>query len=107
MSGTTERRTAQRIAFFTEASLEGLDVSRAPVRITDLSAVGAFVDTRMVQPVGAVARLVFKLGDRQMAAKVQVRYAIPSIGMGLTFVDLPADDRQALEQFVAGHVQGV
>ncbi|RPJ69431.1 MAG: hypothetical protein EHM24_04370 [Acidobacteria bacterium] len=100
MTGTNERRTVQRIAFFTEASLEGLDVGRTDVRITEISAGGAFVDTRSVLPAGAVTYLLFTLGDRQLRVKAQVRYAIPSIGMGLAFTELSPEDRQTLAEFV-------
>jgi hypothetical protein len=100
MSGTSERRLVPRIPFFTEASLEGLDVSRTDVRIAELSVGGAFVDTRTVLPAGAVARLDFSLGERRMRVTVQVRYAIPSMGMGLVFTDLSEEDRQLLAEFV-------
>ena len=100
MTGTSERRLVRRISYFTEASLEGLDVSRTDVRISELSVGGAFVDTRTVLPAGATARLLFSLGERRMTVTVQVRYAIPSMGMGLVFMDLSDDDRQALEEFV-------
>ncbi len=100
MTGNSERRSAPRIAFFTEALLEGIDVSRADVRITEISPGGAFVDTRTVLPAGTITHLLFTLGDRQLRVKAQVRYAIPSIGMGLAFTELSAADRQLLAEFV-------
>ena len=100
MNGTNERRSAPRIAFFTEATLEGIDVSRTDVRITDISAAGAFVDTRTVLPPGTVTQLLFTLGDRQLRVKAQVRYSMPSIGMGLAFTDLSDADRQTLAELV-------
>jgi len=100
MTGTNDRRTVPRIAFFTEALLEGLDVSRTDVRITEISPGGCFVDTRTVLPVGATTYLVFALGDRRLRVKAQVRYAIASIGMGLAFIELSDGDRQLLAEFV-------
>ena len=101
MTGTNERRTARRIPFFTEASLEGMDVSRTDVRIADLSVIGAFVDTRMQLPAGSTARLQFSMGEKRVAVTVQVRYSVPPIGIGLSFLDLSEEDRKAIEEFVA------
>jgi len=101
MTGIQERRSFPRVVYFTEALLEGMDAGRTDVRITDISPAGVFVDTREVVPIGTVTRLVFPLGARRFDVKVQVRYAIPSIGMGLAFTDLSADDKLAIETFVA------
>ena len=99
--GTNERRAARRITYYCEATIEGLDVSRTDVRLSEISSTGAFVDTRMVLPAGAAARLHFKLRERSITVTVQVRYAIPSMGMGLHFTDLSPEDRQALDAFLA------
>ncbi len=97
----TERRKAARVTYFAEAWLEGLDVSRTSVRLGDLSTEGAFVDARTVLPPGTVARLRFRLEEREISVMTEVRYAIPAIGMGLQFLDLPPGDRAAIQTFVA------
>ncbi len=97
----TERRKAARVTYFAEAWLEGLDVSRTVVRLGDLSIEGAFVDARTVLPPGTIARLRFRLEEREIGVMTEVRYAIPAIGMGLHFLDLAPEDRAAIQAFVA------
>lgn len=97
-----ERRGAKRITYFCEAKLEGMDVAHASVRLADLSVNGAFVDTRSVLPAGAVTRLRFTIGAREISVSAEVRYSMPGMGMGLRFLDLAAADREVIERLVAG-----
>jgi hypothetical protein len=89
------------VTYFAEAWLEGLDVSRTSVRLGDLSSEGVFVDARTVLPPGTIARLRFRLEEREIGVMTEVRYSIPAIGMGLHFLDLAPDDRAAIQAFVA------
>lgn len=97
-----DRRKSRRVTFFCEAHLEGIDVSHANVRLADLSAEGAFVDARSVLPPGAVATLRFTLLGEEVAARAEVRYSMPGMGMGLRFVDLPPGARDRIVRFVEG-----
>ena len=100
MSGA-EKRQAKRVAFFCEAQLEGIDVSRANVRIADLSVDGAFVDAMTVLPPGTIAQLRFSVEARELALVAEVRYSMPGMGMGVRFLDVSEADRSALEAIVA------
>jgi len=90
--GPPERREHARIPYFTEALLEGLDVTRVACRLSDLSVGGAFVDARTTLPTGARVRMQFRLADREIAVVAEVRYAAPGIGMGVRFVNLSEPD---------------
>jgi len=90
--GAAERRQHARVTYFTEASLEGLDVARVPCRLSDLSAGGAFVDARTNLPTGARVQMRFRLADREISVVAEVRYMVPGIGMGVRFVDLTEPD---------------
>jgi hypothetical protein len=95
-----ERRGSRRVTFFCEARLEGIDVANASVRIADLSVDGAFVDARTVLPPGAIANLRFSLPDCEVSVRTEVRYSMPGMGMGLRFVDLTPEVRDAIARFV-------
>ncbi len=93
-------RQYPRATYYSEAELEGLDVSRVPCRLSELGAGGAFVEARTNLPVGARAAIRFQLGDAAIVAQVEVRYAFEGIGMGLQFTQVSDADRQAIAQFV-------
>jgi PilZ domain len=97
----SERRLAKRITYFAEAELDGLDVGhRLQVRLADLSTGGAFVDARSVLPAGAKATLTFTVLGRPISVLSQVRYSMPSFGMGVRFLDLRPEDRAVIEEFI-------
>ena len=96
-----ERRSTKRMACFADAELEGLDVSRRlQVRLADLSISGAFVDVRTVLPVGAKTRLSFTLHGRTIRTAVEVRYSMPSFGMGVRFLDISEDDQAFIAEVI-------
>lgn len=96
-----ERRESKRVTFFCEARLEGLDVANSQVRLADLSVDGAFVDTRMVLPAGAVTRLHFTVLGKDVVVNAEVRYSMAGMGMGLRFLNLSPEARETIERFVA------
>lgn len=98
---TTERRRAPRVSFYCEAQLEGIDMGKTHVRVSDLSRLGAFVDARTVLPAGATARLRFMLDSREVEVSVEVRYSMAGFGMGVRFLDLADEDRERIEAVVA------
>jgi hypothetical protein len=97
----TNRRQSPRVAYFAEADLEGIDVGRVNVRLSDVGPEGAFVDSRTVLPSGAKAKLRFTLLGHEINVLAEVRYSMPSFGMGIRFLDLRLEDRQFIEAFVA------
>jgi hypothetical protein len=70
-----------------------------PVRAPDLSASGLFINTSRYFPQGAVLNLSFRLArsGRVVKARAEVRYCMPDVGIGVEFVDISPEDRQAIE----------
>ncbi|MFQ5664370.1 MAG: PilZ domain-containing protein [Terriglobia bacterium] len=96
-----ERRTAKRVSLATEIRtvLEGQTL----VGYTrDISTGGVFIETENPPDKGAEVRLRFKLTPESpiQEARAAVIYRIPREGMGLRFVDLPAELQRAIEEFV-------
>mgnify|MGYP001796403916 CR=1 FL=1 len=97
-----DRRGAKRVGCFAEAEIEGIDVShRQQVRLADLSTGGAFIDVRTVLPTGTTARLRFTVLGRDISVLAEVRYSMPSFGMGVRFLDLRPEDQAFIEQFIS------
>jgi hypothetical protein len=94
-----ERRPARRIFYRVEARIEGLDRGH-DCTLADLSTSGAFIDTRTVFPVGRRGRISFVLGEREIAAEMEVAYSMPGVGMGVKFIDLPAEERALIEDLL-------
>jgi hypothetical protein len=88
------------VTYYSEAELEGLDVSRVPCRLAELGVGGAFVEARTNLPIGGRASIRFRLGEREIVAQVEVRYAFEGIGMGLQFTQLSDPDKQTVASFV-------
>lgn len=97
-----ERRNSRRVTFYCEAHLEGMDVAHASVRLSDVSADGAFVDSRMVLPPGARTCLRFTMFEQEVSVQAEVRYSMPGMGMGLRFVDVPPGAASLIARFVDG-----
>lgn len=98
----SDRRDGKRVGCFAEAEIEGIDVGhRLQVRLADLSAGGAFVDVRTVLPAGTTARLRFTVLGKTISVLAEVRYSMPSFGMGVRFLDLRPEDQAFIEQFIS------
>jgi hypothetical protein len=97
-----DRRAAKRVTYFAEAELEGIDTSRRlQVRLSDLSTGGAFIDARTVLPAGTVAKLKFTVLGQEINVLAEIRYSMPSFGMGVRFLDLAPKDRVFVELFIS------
>jgi hypothetical protein len=70
-----------------------------PVHAPDLSTSGLFINTSRYFPQGAVLNLSFRLArsGREVKARGEVRYCMPGVGIGVEFVEISAEDRQAIE----------
>jgi hypothetical protein len=78
---------------------EGRDVD---VRLSgpDISVQGMFINTPALFQEGAVLKVTFQL-PRQgstVVARCEVRYCLPGVGIGVEFINLCADDLNAIEQ---------
>jgi uncharacterized protein (TIGR02266 family) len=87
-----------------ETSKDGLYFQRS----ANLSPGGIYLENTVPHPVGTVINLKFTLPDEGMP--IQVRAEIVNaatgdcdFGMGLRFVDLPADTAERIARFVGKH----
>jgi hypothetical protein len=101
----TPPRQAERYAHYRELSIvyEGASLD-LPVRAPDISIHGMFINTAQKFPEGAVLRIGFRLSRTNflVTARGEVRYCLPGVGIGVEFIGLPEDARQAIEEEAAG-----
>lgn len=106
---TEERRSAERV----ECEIwveESHDRETYFQRAVNLSAGGLFFDRTIPHPNGTVVNLRFELpgADGPAQSSIEVKGEIVNtpegggLGMGVRFVDLPAEARARIEKFVAG-----
>jgi uncharacterized protein (TIGR02266 family) len=98
-----ERRAARRASLVTQ--IRTIVDSETVVGYTrDISTGGVFVETENPPVKGTEVSLRFRLTPDSpiVGARAVVAYSLPGEGMGLRFVDLPPEVRQAVEEFVAG-----
>ena len=70
------------------------------VRAPDLSTQGMFINTPQVFPEGTVLKIRFRLGHsgKMIQTRAEVRYCLPSVGVGVEFIDLPEEMRAAIAE---------
>jgi hypothetical protein len=70
----------------------------------DISAKGMFINTSAAFPEGSVLKLSFRLArsGTRIAARCEVRYCLSGVGVGVEFVDLPAEYVRAIETEIDG-----
>ena len=96
----TPSREVERFAAYRGLSLiyEGRS-ERIEVRAPDISPKGMFIHIPNPFPEGAVMKLEFWLSrsGRHVKTRAEVRYCLPGVGIGVEFIDITDDDRQAIE----------
>jgi PilZ domain-containing protein len=101
---TTLPRQSTRYLHLSELSMihEGLTEDIA-VRPPDLSPHGMFINTRTDYPEGAVLKLRFRLARTGVLVetRAEVRYCLRGVGVGVEFVDVPAEISRAIEEEIA------
>ena len=97
-------REHERYAYYRDLSVtyEGSTV-RVPVKPPDISTHGMFINTPRQFPVGAVLKVRFWLvrNNWEVRARGEVRYCLPGVGVGMEFVELSEEARQAIQQEIA------
>lgn len=99
-AAAANRRTSVRVPYLCEVECVGLDFGGVISRINDLSTGGVFIDAASPFPVGSNFSLRFRVPDREIRVTGEVRYSLPKIGMGVHFLDLADDDREAIQSLV-------
>jgi hypothetical protein len=100
--GGPDRRRAKRYACRGSVKLVIRGVGH-PVwaTVTDLSAVGCYVETAAPAPVTTQIEMVINVEGCIVAAQAEVRGSYPGVGMGVTFTEIKEQDRQELAKLVA------
>ena len=105
----TLQRAEPRYATYRELAVtyEGHN-EQIPVRAPDISAHGIFINTPKCFPEGAVLLVEFRLHHSELLvnARGEVRYCLPGVGVGVEFVDISPEARQAIEDEMAA-VNGI
>ncbi len=95
-----DKRKAKRVSYPCEAECYGASSNPLSPRISDLSVTGAFIDCMIELPVGSRMTLKFALPTGKVGVTAEVVHSMPHFGMGVRFVDLPEEHRQAIEKVV-------
>jgi hypothetical protein len=99
-AGAGGRGDKRYFALFSELSFtyEG-KVEEVPIRPPDVSVQGMFIQTTRHVPEGAVLKVRFRLARSryEVLARAEVRYCLPGVGVGVEFVEISNDARNAIE----------
>jgi hypothetical protein len=104
--GNDEHRRFVRVPFNREVDMDG---SLAPIRASDLSLGGMYLETRQAVEAGEVVELRFKLRAQDrlpVRVMAQVVYIDPGVGVGIDFVDLPEEAGREIRYFIEDMVAG-
>jgi hypothetical protein len=97
-----DRRGANRHVFTAAADVTELSSgARFSTRTTDLGPGGCFVDTTNPLPVGARVCVNVRKGRTEFETCGAVVYSQTGLGMGIAFDELGADERHALDAWLA------
>ena len=103
MSSTPQKTPSRETERF--AAYRGLNLvyegrsEKMEVRAPDISPKGMFIHIPRQFPEGAVIKVEFILSRSgyQIRARAEVRYCLPGVGIGVEFVDIAQQDRDAIE----------
>jgi hypothetical protein len=76
------------------------DGPRNVSRVRDLSAGGAFIQTRIPVPIGTCVEMLFALPEGETRVDGIVRYADGKNGIGVEFTTMGAGDRARIQQLL-------
>lgn len=98
-----EHRREPRHPFFASVELlESKRETRISARTGDLSLHGCYVDTRNPFQSGASVRVLITHKDEKFTAIGKVAHSKPDVGMGISFTEIPADQRAILMKWLSG-----
>ena len=97
-----ERRKAPRHPLILTAEVtEVQNGTRLNARASDISSFGCYLDTLNTSPVGTAIKLRLTHGGEVFQAGGRVVFESRGLGMGVVFVDLPAEQLAILERWLA------
>ncbi len=96
-----DKRLSQRVMNVIDVDCHTVeDATPLAARISDLSTTGAFLDTMNPLPPGTRLAMRFMAGSQEVRVAAEVVHGMPSFGMGVRFLDLPAEGRAAIEALI-------
>lgn len=98
-AGHKDRRKHKRISFIKDVEVPGV----GNLRCSNLSEGGMFLETVFLYSVGTLLTLGFKLqetNEQPINVQARVVFAYEGIGVGLCFLNLKAEDRIKIEEFI-------
>jgi len=99
----SERRKATRYTFIATTVLTDASSStKLSGRITEISRSGCYVDILNALPVGTQLELQISCDQGTVKLKGKILYVHAGIGMGVVFLDPPADQLEILDSLLAG-----
>lgn len=100
-NGSDERRRSPRVSYPCEVRCYGVGEALYATRLTDVSETGAFVETPIELPLGSVVLLRFEAAGRRLRLQAEVVHHKPGAGLGLRFLELGPEQREAIGRIVA------
>ena len=100
-TANSERRLTPRHAFVATAEItECIHTARFSGRVTEISRNGCFVDVHNTLPIGTALKVRILCDNGEFVSDARVLYIQDRIGMGIVFVDSPADQVAILEKWL-------
>jgi len=98
-----ERKRPRRYPLLAPAELTHV-LSGAHMKqvISDISAFGCHVSTRLMWPVGSRVKIQINHDNKIFCASARVIYGSPMQGMGIAFMDVDQENRALLDLWIAG-----
>jgi|WetSurMetagenome_2_1015567.scaffolds.fasta_scaffold108957_2 hypothetical protein len=104
LSRSWKEREYQRLTYFEGLTIR-IEESQNPVKpkTLDISQSGMFLNTEYLFPEGTILEISFTLPITKHAINVraEVRYSLPGTGVGVKFIQISAEDRQAIEREIS------
>ncbi len=97
-----EKREVPRFSLIATVVLrEPVSDTRIPGRISELSRKGCYVDVLITLPEGTALELRISRDQGLFECQGKIIYVQPGMGMGVAFVDVPADQLKILDSWLA------
>jgi KaiC/GvpD/RAD55 family RecA-like ATPase len=90
-----EKRGAPRVAYVSDVVCEG-EGTRLIARTSDISVSGVFIHSKLCCDAGSLLQLKFEIAATHIETVGEVCYSIPQVGMGVRFLDLKPEFRNAI-----------
>jgi hypothetical protein len=105
-TNASQRQEKRYYAHFRELTIayEGYS-EEIRLRPPDLSVRGMFIQTARHFPEGAVLKVRFRLARStyEVSVRAEVRYCLAGVGVGVEFIEISPEARQAIEEELRQH----